>query len=95
MSKSLSALKFFEKSKALCARAEFTCQIESTLSARLRSIGGWRFGREEKSGSEDLIRRVAKKALFPTLFGLLTMKTLASSYKQVVGKAYAGCGTPG
>jgi hypothetical protein len=62
---------------ALSASAEFTCRIESTLSARRRSIRGWRFGREEKSGSGDLIRRVAKKALFSTIFGDLKQKTFA------------------
>jgi hypothetical protein len=50
---------------------------------------------EENSGSGDLIRRVAEKALFSTLFGHLTQKTLARVYNLFFGSIDSGLRTPG
>ena len=38
---------------------------------------------------------MAEKALLSSIFGKLTQKTLAMSYKQVIGKEYHGKETPG
>ena len=78
---------------ALFARAEETWQIAHTSSTLLRSIRGWKFGREQKSGSGDMLRSLAKKGPFSALPGKLTQKTLARVYYQVFGKRCPGVGT--
>ena len=70
---------------------EFAC----TRLALLRSIKGCWLASEEKSGSGDTIRPLAEKALFSTLPGKFTRKTLARVSNLVVGRRCPGRGTPG
>ena len=80
-SKSKTLIIQLSRSTTPSAHVFKTWQIWNTWSAQLHSIWWWRFGREVKSGSWDMPWSLAEKALFSSISGNLTQKTLAWGYK--------------
>ena len=83
-SKSKTLIIQLSRSTTPSAPAAKTWQTWNRWSAPLRAIWWWRFGREVKSGSGERPWSLAEKALFSSISGHLTKKTLARVFKAYV-----------
>ena len=83
-SKSKTLIIQLSRSTTPSAPAAKTWQTWNRWSAPLRAIWWWRFGREVKSGSGERPWSLAEKALFSSISGHLTKKTLAQVFNHVM-----------